>query len=45
MTENEIEQFAIKLLQQQGFEYINRASIAPDSSTPERDSFEKVVLV
>ncbi|MDR0228677.1 MAG: type I restriction endonuclease subunit R [Flavobacteriaceae bacterium] len=45
MTENEIEQFAIKLLQQQGFEYINGASIAPDSSTPERDSFEKVVLV
>ncbi|ALU26595.1 type I restriction endonuclease subunit R [Myroides odoratimimus] len=44
MTENEIEQLAITLLQQQGFEYVNGADIAPDSTNSERASFEEVVL-
>ncbi|AQX49237.1 type I restriction endonuclease subunit R [Elizabethkingia anophelis] len=44
MTENEIEQLAIKLLEQQGFKYINGADIAPDSANPMRQSFEEVVL-
>jgi len=44
ITENEIELFAIDLLEKQGFEYIYAPDIAPDSDTPMRDSFEEVVL-
>lgn len=44
MTENEIEQLSIDLLKQQGFTYLNGTDIAPDSSTPERNSFEEVIL-
>ncbi|WP_434978752.1 type I restriction endonuclease [Daejeonia sp. YH14] len=44
MTENEIEQLAIHLLEQQGFTYLNGADIAPDSTNPMRQSFEEVVL-
>ncbi len=44
MTENEIEQLAIHLLEQQGFTYINGADIGPDSTNPMRQSFEEVVL-
>ena len=37
ITENEIELFAIELLEKQGFEYIYAPNIAPDSDTPMRD--------
>ncbi len=44
ITENEIELFAIELLEIQGFEYIYAPNIAPDSETPMRESFEDVIL-
>ena len=44
ITENEIELFAIELLEKQGFKYIYAPNIAPDSETPMRESFEDVIL-
>ncbi|MDQ1298155.1 MAG: type restriction enzyme subunit [Campylobacterota bacterium] len=44
ITENEIELFAIELLEKLGFEYIYAPSIAPDSETPMRESFADVIL-
>jgi type I restriction enzyme R subunit len=44
ITENEIELFAIELLESLGFEYIYAPDIAPDSETPMRESFEDVIL-
>ena len=44
MTENEIEQLAIHLLEQQGFTYLNGVNIAPESPNPARQSFEEVIL-
>jgi type I restriction enzyme, R subunit len=44
ITENATEQLAIECLEQLGYTYIYAPSIAPDSSTPERDSFEQVIL-
>jgi type I restriction enzyme, R subunit len=45
ITESEIEKFAIELLEKQGYQYIYAPSIAPDSETPERESFEDVLLM
>lgn len=45
ITESDIEEFAIELLEKQGYQYIYGPSIAPDSETPERASFEDVVLL
>ena len=45
ITESEIEKFAIELLEKQGYQYIYAPSIAPDSDTPERQSFEDVLLM
>lgn len=45
ITENEIEKFAIELLEKQGYQYIYAPSIAPDNETPERESFEDVWLM
>jgi len=45
ITESTIEEFAIDLLEQQGFRSIYGPDIAPDSETPERDSFEDVILI
>ncbi|MFC1634139.1 type I restriction endonuclease subunit R [Planctomycetota bacterium] len=45
ITESAIETFAIDLLEKQGYQYIYAPSIAPDSDTPERQSFEDVVLL
>ncbi|MBW2557885.1 MAG: type I restriction endonuclease subunit R [Deltaproteobacteria bacterium] len=45
ITESEIEKFAIELLEKQGYQYIYAPSIAPDSKTPERESFEEVLLI
>lgn len=44
MTENEIEQLAIALLQHQGYTYVNGVHLAPDAGDLERTSFEEVVL-
>ncbi|MDR4499570.1 MAG: type I restriction endonuclease [Candidatus Scalindua sp.] len=45
ITENTIEEFAIELLEKQGYQYLFAPSIAPDGETPERVSFEDVLLI
>ena len=45
LTEFDIEQFAISLLENLGYEYLYAPNIAPDSKTPERESFEQVLLL
>ena len=45
ITESEIEQFAIELLEKQGYSYTYGPAIAPDSENPERKSFEDVILL
>jgi len=45
ITESEIENFAIELLEKQGYHYIYAPDIAPDSDTPERNRFEDVLLL
>ena len=45
MTESAIEDFAIKLFERQGYEYIHAPDIAPDSDNPERDDYGEVLLV
>lgn len=45
ITESEIEEYAIELMEKSGYEYIYGPDIAPDSETPERDSFEDVLLI
>ncbi|WP_418502499.1 type I restriction endonuclease subunit R [Flagellimonas sp.] len=44
ITENTIEDFAIKLLEHLGYEYIYAPSIAYDGENPERGSYEEVLL-
>ena len=44
ITEKEIEEFAIELLEQQGYTYVYAPDIAPDSEIPMRTSFEEVLL-
>ena len=45
ITESAIEEYAIDLFEKQGYWYIYAPSIAPDSETPERQSFEDVLLI
>lgn len=45
ITESHIEEFAIELLEKQGFQYLYGPEIAPDSETPLRQGFDEVVLV
>ncbi|MCL1911282.1 MAG: type I restriction endonuclease subunit R [Leptospirales bacterium] len=45
LTESAIEKFAIELLEKQGCQYIYGPNIAPDSETPERSSFEDILLI
>ncbi len=45
MTESAIEDFAIKLFEQQGYESIHAPDIAPDSDNPERGDYGEVLLV
>lgn len=45
ITESSIEQFAIELLEKQGYQYLYGPDIAPDSETPERQSFDDVILL
>ncbi len=44
ITESAIEQFAIELLEKAGYQYVYGPDIAPDGVTPERRSFEDVLL-
>ena len=45
IPENSIEKYATELLEKQGFQYLYAPDIAPDSDTPERQSFEDVLLM
>ncbi len=45
ITEHSIEAFAIELLDKLGYEYIYAPNIAPDGGTPERETYEQVLLV
>ena len=45
ITENEIEEFSIELLEGLSYQYIYGPAIAPDGETPERASFEDVLLL
>lgn len=45
ITENSIESLAVEMLVKLGYEYIYAPSIAPDSTTPERASFNQVLLL
>jgi len=45
IIESQIENFAIELLEKQGYEYVYAPNIAPDSESPERESFESVLLL
>lgn len=45
ITESAIEKFAVELLEKSGCQYSYAPSIAPDSETPERESFEDVLLL
>lgn len=45
ITESDIEQLVISLFREQGYEYIYAPDIAPDGKTPERESYEQVLLL
>ena len=45
ITEHSIESFAIELLDKLGYEYIYAPNIASDGETPERETYEQVLLV
>ncbi len=45
ITEHSIEEFAIELLEKLGYEYVYAPNIAPDGETPERQTYEQVLLV
>jgi type I restriction enzyme R subunit len=44
LNESSIEQFAIELLKSLGWEYVFAPDIAPDGKSPERNSYEDVLL-
>jgi type I restriction enzyme R subunit len=44
ITESAIEDLTITLLETQGYQYTHGYNIAPDSETPERSSFEEILL-
>lgn len=45
LTESAIEDFAIKLFERQGYQYIHAPDIAPDSDNPERSGYDEVLLI
>jgi len=45
IAESDIEHLAIELLVKQGFQYIYAPNIAPDGETPERETYEQVLLL
>ena len=44
ITEDELEQFAIELFKELGYEYDFGPDIAPDSKTPLREDYKDVLL-
>ena len=44
LTESTIEEFALRQLEQLGYESIHAPTIAPDGERPERESYEEVLL-
>ncbi|WP_198266631.1 type I restriction endonuclease subunit R [sulfur-oxidizing endosymbiont of Gigantopelta aegis] len=44
LTENAIEDFAIKLFEKQGYQYIHAPDIAPDGERPERSHYDEMIL-
>jgi type I restriction enzyme, R subunit len=44
LTESDLEEHALELLQAQGFGYVHGAQIAPDGEQPERSSLQEVIL-
>jgi type I restriction enzyme R subunit len=44
LTESAIENFAIRLFEQLGYSYVYGPNIAPDGETPERNSYDEVIL-
>jgi len=44
LTENIIEDFVVKLMEHMGYDYLYAPNIAHDGETPERSSYEDVVL-
>jgi type I restriction enzyme, R subunit len=45
LTESAIEEFAIKLFERLGYDYIHAPDIAPDGDHPERSHYDDVVLI
>ena len=45
ITESEIEEFSIELLEKLGYQYIYAPDIAPDGKKPERESFEDILFI
>ena len=44
VTESSVKEFTIELLEKSGCQYVYAPSIAPDRETPERRSFEAVLV-
>ncbi len=44
ITENTIEEFALELFREMGYKYIHAPEIAPDGDSPERKSYDDVIL-
>ena len=44
ITESEIEEFAINLLEKQGYRYMYGPDISPEGNNPLRDGFDEVIL-
>lgn len=44
ITESEIEEFAINLLEKQGYRYVYGPDISPEGNNPLRDGFDEVIL-
>ena len=45
ITENNIETFAIEVLQSLGWGYVHGLVIAPESASSERETFEQIILI
>ena len=44
ITEEDLENFSIEWFKEIGYQFIHGPDIAPDSTSPERDDFRKVIL-
>ena len=44
ITEEDLENFSIEWFKEIGYQFAHGPNIAPDSKSPERDDFRKVIL-